>query len=251
MSRAFEVLERAQQVQELFRVPPITNAVPGTGQSADSKVSLPDLNSFTREEVLRLVQCLFLATDGNGHNGVRRVVFCGIDNADGSNLLCARVGRSLAQQVQSQVCVVDANVREPRPSPLFDLTSYDSSAQSEQGGTQKLLRRVADNLWLVSNDPVPTNGSAPTLEQVRACLKDLGNEFAYVVISAPPIGSYSDASLLGQWADGVVLVLEANSTRRVTAKKAKQALEAANVRILGTVLNNRTFPIPERIYRLL
>jgi Mrp family chromosome partitioning ATPase len=52
-------------------------------------------------------------------------------------------------------------------------------------------------------------------------------------------------------ADGVVLVLEANSTRRVTAKKAKQALEAANVRILGTVLNNRTFPIPEGLYRRL
>jgi protein-tyrosine kinase len=48
-----------------------------------------------------------------------------------------------------------------------------------------------------------------------------------------------------------VLVLEANSTRRVAARKAKQALEAANVRVLGTVLNNRTFPIPEKIYRLL
>ena len=113
------------------------------------------------------------------------------------------------------------------------------------------MRRVADNLWLVSSDPVATNGGAPTLEQVRARIKDLGDEFAYVVISAPPIGSYSDATLLGQLADGVVLVLDANSTRRVTAKKAKQALEAANVRVLGTVLNNRTFPIPERIYRLL
>ena len=51
--------------------------------------------------------------------------------------------------------------------------------------------------------------------------------------------------------DGVVLVLEANSTRRVAARKAQQAVEAANVRVLGTVLNNRTFPIPEKIYRLL
>jgi Mrp family chromosome partitioning ATPase len=48
-----------------------------------------------------------------------------------------------------------------------------------------------------------------------------------------------------------VLVLEANSTRRVAARKAKQALEASSVRVLGTVLNNRTFPIPEKIYRML
>jgi receptor protein-tyrosine kinase len=76
-------------------------------------------------------------------------------------------------------------------------------------------------------------------------------EFAHVVINAPPVGLYSDAAILGQWADGVVLVLEANSTRRVAARNAKQAVEGANVRVLGTVLNNRTFPIPEKIYRML
>jgi Mrp family chromosome partitioning ATPase len=47
------------------------------------------------------------------------------------------------------------------------------------------------------------------------------------------------------------MVLEANSTRRITARKAKKTLEDGNVRVLGTVLNNRTFPIPEKIYRLL
>ena len=48
-----------------------------------------------------------------------------------------------------------------------------------------------------------------------------------------------------------MLVLEANTTRRITALKAKQALEGHKVRVLGTVLNNRTFPIPESVYRLL
>jgi Mrp family chromosome partitioning ATPase len=251
MSRTFEVLERAQQDQELFRVPPVTRAVPGSGHPTNSTASLPDPDAFTREEVLKLVRCLFMATDRNSHDGVRRVVFCGVDNSDGSSLLCARVGRTLADQVQSQVCVVDANVRTPVSSPLFDLPPYGSSHQSENGDVLKPLRQVADNLWLVSGDSGFTNGGTPALERVRACIKALGDEFAYVVISAPPIGSFSDATLLGQLADGVVLVLDANSTRRVTAKKAKETLEAANVRLLGTVLNNRTFLIPERLYRLL
>ena len=47
-----------------------------------------------------------------------------------------------------------------------------------------------------------------------------------------------------------VLVLQANSTRRVATRKAKRALAAANVRVLELVLNNRTFPTPEKIYRL-
>ncbi len=40
-------------------------------------------------------------------------------------------------------------------------------------------------------------------------------------------------------------------TRRVVARKIKEMLEAAQARILGTVLSDRVFPIPERIYRRL
>jgi len=57
--------------------------------------------------------------------------------------------------------------------------------------------------------------------------------------------------LLGQLADGMILVLEAHNTRRVAARRTKEILEASNVRLLGTVLNGRTFPVPERIYRKL
>jgi hypothetical protein len=250
MSRNFELLERAQQDRELFRVPPVSKAIPGGGKPANGNVSPPDLDAFAREEILRLVQRLFLATN-NGHDGPRQVVFCGIDEADGSNLLCARVARSLAEQVTSQVCVADASARMPASNPLFDLNPPDCSSQPEVETTRKLLRRVTDNLWLSSSDSVGTNGRAPSLEQVRMWIRDLRSKFAYVLISTPPVGLYGDAALLGQMADGVVLVLEANSTRRVAALKAQQALEAANVRVLGAVLNNRTFPIPKKIYRLL
>jgi Mrp family chromosome partitioning ATPase len=54
--------------------------------------------------------------------------------------------------------------------------------------------------------------------------------------------------MIGRLADGVVLVIEAHATRREAARKVKESLEAANVRLLGAVLNKRTFPIPEVLY---
>ena len=129
-----------------------------------------------------------------------------------------------------------------------------SNGQTLPQGEAKapFLQQITGNLWLISGHPATENGGVTaSLDQVRAQMKALPGVFAYVVINAPPVGMYNDAVLLGQKADGIVLVLEANSTRRVAAHKAKQALEAANVRVLGTVLNNRTFPIPEKIYRLL
>jgi Mrp family chromosome partitioning ATPase len=49
----------------------------------------------------------------------------------------------------------------------------------------------------------------------------------------------------------MVLVLEANSTRRAGAQKVKEKLHSANARLLGAVLSERTFPIPETIYKKL
>ena len=45
----------------------------------------------------------------------------------------------LAEQVQSQVCVVDANVRVPSSSPLVDLLPFDDSPDSEGGSTKGCL----------------------------------------------------------------------------------------------------------------
>jgi len=73
-------------------------------------------------------------------------------------------------------------------------------------------------------------------------------EFDYTVIQSPPAGLYSE---LGQLSDGMILVLQANSTRRAAAKKVKQMLQATNVRLLGAVLSERTFPIPQKLYKKL
>jgi Mrp family chromosome partitioning ATPase len=252
MSRNFDVLFRLEQDRELFRVPPVVKNLPSNSSGGSGKVSLPHPDAFAREEILRMVQYLFLATtNGNDHAGAQKVVFCGVDQAKGSTLLCAQVARSLAEQVQSQVCIVDANLRANATSSLFDLLGRDGTPQAKLNDQATTCQRVTDNLWLASRDSLPLNGGIPALDQMRVKIKDLGGEFDFIVINAPPIGLYSDATLLGQVAKGVVLVLEAHSTRRSTARKAKLALEAANVLVLGTVFNNRKFPIPESLYRML
>jgi Mrp family chromosome partitioning ATPase len=56
---------------------------------------------------------------------------------------------------------------------------------------------------------------------------------------------------MAQFADGIILVLSALRTRRATALRAKEMLEGAHARLLGTILTDRVFPIPESLYRRL
>lgn len=94
-------------------------------------------------------------------------------------------------------------------------------------------------------------GVYSSTERYRERFAELREAFDYILISAPALSRETEATLIGQVADGVVLVVEANHTRRETVRRAKEQLESANVRLLGAVLDQRTFPIPERIYKRL
>jgi Mrp family chromosome partitioning ATPase len=56
---------------------------------------------------------------------------------------------------------------------------------------------------------------------------------------------------IGQLTDGIVLILEAGATRREAAQAVTADLRTSKIPILGAVLNKRTFPIPEHIYKRL
>jgi Mrp family chromosome partitioning ATPase len=84
--------------------------------------------------------------------------------------------------------------------------------------------------------------------RLAARIGELRKEFSYVLMDSPPINIYSDALALGQSADGVILIVSANSTRREAARKAKECLQNAGAQLLGAVLNNRTYPIPQAVY---
>jgi Mrp family chromosome partitioning ATPase len=124
---------------------------------------------------------------------------------------------------------------------------------AKPGPIKDLAVRIADgNLWLIPAGAPATQAEEPgASDRLRSQMSELGKEFDYILIDAPPIQSSADAVLLGQVAEGVILVVEANSTRREAARRAMQTLEGANVRLLGVILNNRTFPIPEALYRRL
>jgi Mrp family chromosome partitioning ATPase len=203
------------------------------------------------EEDKTLVQRVFFLP---GQDAPRTVVFCGVDQGDGSSSLCARAGEILASRATGRVCLIDAD----RYSPSL-LGRYETENQlgdpDEVGSwvTQNAARQIGDgNLWLLpTNSRTAEAESIASLDRARDLISKLREQFDYVLISAPPVSLSADAIVYGQLADGVLLVLKAGSTRRAAAMKAKESLEASSVRLLGAILRERTFPIPEALYRML
>lgn len=217
--------------------------------SEDSR-SVGGGHSWIDEETLRVVQQIFLLQT---QEPPRVVVFAGIDPGNGCSRLCASVAEVLAQNARRPVCLVDANFRSPILSDLFGTTNDQglTDALLQKGPIHSFAKSVnRPNLWLLSSGALAID--SPNLfsaDNLRERLGELREEFEFVLIDAPPLSRYSDALVLGQHSEGVVLVLEADSTRRESASVAVAGLRAANVSILAAVLNKRTYPIPEKLYK--
>jgi Mrp family chromosome partitioning ATPase len=85
----------------------------------------------------------------------------------------------------------------------------------------------------------------------RDCIDLLRNEFDYALINCSSLKESGDLLSVAPFVDGVILVVEANRTRREQIQHAERAIETAQGKLLGHVLNKRTYAIPEWIYRRL
>jgi Mrp family chromosome partitioning ATPase len=213
-----------------------------------SAAVVPSNEESSDEDMQQLVRRVFVPMDDSSP---RTVVFCGVDDENSSSSICARVARALAANNQGKVCLVDANVRRPRLSSIFHIAFSLKDTAARVPIIEQCVR-VEGNLWLAEPGLLARDRvHLPSPEALKELVERLRAAFQYVLIDAPGTTVCGHAQLLGLIADAAILVIEANRTRRLSAWNAQQTLSAAGVRLLGTVLHNRSFPIPAGLYKML
>ena len=208
-----QALDRATDVRKLFAPLPALDA-----QKAES----------SRPPLPALVQCLFFSPVRRTH-----ILFAGADRATPVASLCERVGRAVAEISRANVLIVngDSTAAADRAKTAPD---SGGSLSDRESAVQPI-----GNVWEIS---------LAQFEAESAVKKPKPRVFDYLILGAdisdppPP---------LCERCDGAVLVVTANRTRRGAAVRAKEILLGWNVELLGAVLEDRKFPVPECIYRRL
>jgi Mrp family chromosome partitioning ATPase len=212
-------------------------------------------DKVTRREEMKLVQRIF-PPEGSPQSqpGPRVVVFSGAERGQAASSICARTCEILANRGDGLVCAVDAAFGAPSLDRYFGLENRKglSDCLCESGPVRDFAQNVANTkLWVMPTGWASVELTAAHLpERLAQRVAEIRNSFKYVVLHCP---AYSDLPMLPHnfGADGVVLVVEAHCTRRDTVREAIEDLRLHETPILGVVLNNRTFPIPDAIYHRL
>lgn len=159
---------------------------------------------------------------------------------EGKSTVCANLGVVLAQADRNTL-ILDCDLRRPSLHTIFGLRNVRGLVDVVAGGREPggVWQEPLANLKLITSGPIPPN---PTellgSKRFSEFLSEIRREFDYVLLDAPPVGLVSDPSILASQGDGVLLVLDAQKTRKAALRQSRRSLEAVGAKVFGTVMSN-------------
>lgn len=252
--RKAEAERRARGTEPESEAPTVTQANTTSGQIkglGSHRVALPDVPTAFAAEVDLFRQSIESAIPGPK----RRILMTSATSGEGVTTLSLFLGISLAARAGRSVCVVDANLKSAGLTRWLGLEGQLGVSDVCKGRAEwsdALRLTEVEGLYVIGTGR--ESGEASVLlggERGQEMAAKLATRFDYVLIDAGRTLGQVEASLLAPSVDGTVLIVRANHTKREVLAKAESTIRGHGGKVVGSILNRRTYPIPTAVYRRL
>ncbi len=162
--------------------------------------------------------------------------------AEGKSTVIYNIAKSFAEN-GDKVILLDCDLRKPSISTI-------SGVENNLGLTNFLTGKVyladaistddeQENLDLMLTGPIPPNPAEVLASNAfKSLVEELSSAYDYIFLDTPPVGLFTDASVVSTLSDGVIFTIKSNDTKREDISVALDNLNKVNAHILGTVLTH-------------
>jgi len=199
-----------------------------------------DVRSPIAESYRHLRTSLLLSSAGTAP---RTILVTSSQPSEGKTTTAINTAFILAQ-TGAEILLIDCDLRRPRLHVHFNISNargLTNCLSGEASEIDSVIQSYAQlpNLKVLPSGPMPPN-PAELLgsEEMRKLLISLSKKFTHVIVDSPPAISFTDASILSTFVDGVILVVHGGRSSRAVVRRAKQQLLDIGAHIFGVVLNN-------------
>jgi protein-tyrosine kinase len=179
--------------------------------------------------------------------------FMGSRRGEGVSTIVREFAKVAVERHGKSVLVLDSAYQDPGRRININVTcEYGWLDLMEEGKLiDKAFFRVGDsNLYFA---PISVQASlVPPIKDLSLTVNlwnKLKERFDLILIDSSSDASTAESVGLSRNVDGVLLVLEANKTRKQVIERIKNRIIANGGTIIGVVFNKRKYHIPEAIYK--
>jgi capsular exopolysaccharide synthesis family protein len=216
---------------------------------SDWLVTISDPSDAPSEAYRSLRTNLFYSIADDPPNKV--ILLAGPSSRMGKSTTCANLGVVLAQADRSTL-IVDCDLRNPVLHKIFGLSNAYGLMNVLAGELkpEEAWQEPVEGLRVLTAGPLPPHpAEVLTSQPFTRFLEHIRPKFDYVLLDAPPTQLVTDPTILAPQVDGVILLIDAQSTRKGSVQQAIRGLEAVGANVLGTVMTNVHYARVDRRYR--
>lgn len=139
-----------------------------------------------------------------------------------------------------QVLLVDCDMRKPSIHKKFKISNMAglSDLLISKYKMDEVIFQYNDNLTIVTSGNIPPNPSEMLASKsMEKYLEEMKEHFDYIILDTPPLQAVTDAQVLSTKADGTLLVIRAEETKRDSVLNSVNLIKKVNGTIIGTILN--------------
>ncbi|MDU4892208.1 MAG: CpsD/CapB family tyrosine-protein kinase [Clostridium sp.] len=167
------------------------------------------------------------------------IVVTSSEPGEGKSTTSGNLALSLAQS-DKKVILIDCDLRKPSIHKKFKLSNGAglSDVIVEKESVTNVGYKYNKNLTILTAGKIPPNPAEMLgSKAMSALIEALKKIFDYVILDTPPVQAVTDAQILGAKADGTILVVRAEKTKKDSVQNSVSLLRKVNANIIGTVLN--------------
>ena len=160
--------------------------------------------------------------------------------SEGKTTTAVNLAITLAQAGHS-VCLVEADLRRPRISQQLGIESSVGLTSVLRGDADLSTALLPWNRYMLTVLPsgaIPPNPSELLASNhMRSVIGQLKANFDIVIIDAAPLLPVADGAIVSSLCDGAILIAKQGKTTREQIRRAADALQQVDARLLGVVMN--------------
>ena len=172
---------------------------------------------------------------------MRNLLITSAGPSEGKSVVLANLAVVTAQSGK-QVTLVDTDMRRPVQHHIFSVDNASGLNNYFKNSSSVAAIDMKDtgvkNLGLLTCGEVPEN-PAELLgsDSMKTLVETLDDKADLVLFDTPPSLVVADAAIMSSYVDGVILVVDARSTRTGELKKCVEELKRVSAPMLGVVMN--------------
>lgn len=160
--------------------------------------------------------------------------------SEGKTTVASNLALSYAQL--GSTLLIDADLRRPRIKHIVDV-GHEHGLVDYVAGVVALKDCVTrdkqeDNLYILNSGTTPPNPlELLASEKFSQIIATLRTKFSYIIIDTAPVLPASDAVVLGQLCDALLMVVQSDRTTHHMVRDALKRLRASQVQVDGAILS--------------